>query len=169
MTTPIKSLNDLFIDQARELYDAAKLEKKELPKIQKQVHNQKLRQVIDRQLSLNHQEIQRLEEAFKQMGQKPTGGKSECCEAIIKHTHQIIKRSPEAVVRDAGIVGSLQRLNHNKITSLGTLSAYAGDIHHKKLATALHQAVDDEKAIDSELSEIAQKEINRNAMTAVAL
>ncbi|ELR69517.1 Hypothetical protein C900_05049 [Fulvivirga imtechensis AK7] len=165
MTTKLENLKDLFLEQGRELYDAAKQEQKELPGIQKQVTNQQLRKIIDRQLDVANTEIRYLDEAFKKLNASAQGEKNHCCESIIKQTKSLIDRSKDAEVRDAVIVNSIQRLNHNKITGFGSLTSYAKEIGHKEIADSLHKALEQEKGIDQDLSNLAEKEINRKAVS----
>lgn len=169
MSKQIATLRDLFIEQGRELYDTTRQEQKELPRMQKQVSNKQLKQLIDKQVSTAKDQQKRLENAFKKLNEKPDGEKSECCKAIITQGNKLAERAKNSNVRDAAIITAAQRLSHNKITALGTLSAYARQIGQQEVANMMHEALGQEKAIDNELSELAERDINKNAMAAVAM
>lgn len=169
MNKKIENLRDLFIEQGRELYDASKQEQKELPNIQKKVSNQQLIQVIDRQLNAAKNQNSQLQQAFKKLNVSPEGEKNQCFQSIFKQTKSLIDRCKDPAVCDAAIVNSIQQLNHNKITGFGSLSSYAKEIGQEEISSSLHETLDEEKAIDNELSELAENEINKKAVSAIAL
>jgi ferritin-like metal-binding protein YciE len=168
MSKKIENLRDLFIVQGREFYDASKQEESELPKIQKHTKNQKLNQILDSQLNMAKNQKIRIQQALKKMNVSPEGEKNESCETSIKHTKSMIARSKDPEVRDAAIINSIQRLNHTKIASLGALSSYARQLGHEDIANSFHETLNEEKAIDKKLSDIAINEINKKALTAIA-
>ncbi len=168
MNGKIENLKDLFLEQGRELYNAAMLSQKELPLIRKAASSPKLRNVIDRELITAKRETDRIKSVFKNMHEDPLGEKSECCEAVLNHSKKMIKRSPDPKVRDAVIINSIQRLNHNKITGFGSMASYAKEIGKETFADSLYQALLEEKALDKELSILAESEINHNAVAAFA-
>lgn len=168
MKTKIENLKDLFVEQGRELYSALHQEQKELPEMQRQVNNPKLKSLIDRQVTLAKKQSQTIQEAFKSIHESPEGERNECCEAVFKKSKDLIGRSKNQEVRDSVIINSIQRLNHSKITGLGSLSAYAREIDQKKVAEHLHESLNHEKKIDQELSVLAETDINKKAMSALA-
>lgn len=169
MNKKIENLRDLFVEQGRELYDASMLVQKELPKIKKEVSNTQLRNIIDREIETAKRESKRIKEVFQSMNEDPSGEKNECCSAVLNHSKKMIKRSSDPRVRDAAIINSIQRLNHNKITGFGSMTAYAKEIGQEQYAKSLHETLEQEKALDRELSELAIREINHKAATSYAL
>lgn len=169
MSTKIENLKDLFIEQGRELYNASRQEEKELPNIQKASTNSRLSLLIDRKINLSKEQKDRLHQVFNKLGQRPEGETSECCKAVLKQANSLIARSTDPEIKDAAIITAVQRLNHAKITGLGTLTSYAKEIGENEIANSLHEALVQEKVIDSELSELAEQRINKSAVTAIAL
>lgn len=164
MTKKLETLKDLFIEQGRELYDASKQEEKQLPEILNKATHPQLKKMVDRELKSAKSQITQLEEAFKKLNVSPQGEKNECCQSIFKQTTDLIGRSKDAEIRDAVIINTIQRLNHNKITGYGSLSSYAREIGQSDLANSLRKTLIDERDIDEDLSELAEKEINRKAV-----
>lgn len=164
MGTQIETLRDLFIEQGRELYDVTGQEQVELPLIKRQVSNPQLRKLLDRQLSTVKNQRIRVQEALKKLETTPEGEKNVCCQAVFKQTKNLIDRSKNPRVRDAVILNSIQRLNHTKITGLGSLTAYAREIGQPEIASAIHETLDEEKAIDRELSRLAESDVNKKAV-----
>ncbi len=163
MNKEIQNLKDLFVEQGRELFDATRKLQGELPGIQKQVTNQNLQTLLQKQLKSAKEQNHQIQNAFTRLNLSPEGETSECCESIIRQTRSLIKRSPDSHVRDAAIIGCIQRLNHFNITSLGSLAAYAKNIGQETTATSLHNALEIEKAIDKDLSKLALETVNREA------
>lgn len=165
MSKEIQNLRDLFIEQGRELFDASRQQQGELPKIKTQVTNQKLAQLIERQVKSAKDQNRRIQESFGKLNMSPEGETSECCISIIRQTQNLIQRSQEIHVRDAAIINSVQRLNHHNITGLGSLAAYAKSIGHPEIASSLHHALEVEKEIDDDLSELAEDTVNKGAVS----
>lgn len=159
----IGSLKDLFIEQGRELYDASRQEQKELPSLRQQARNSDLKKIIDRQITTARDQSERIEKAFKKLNVNPEGVKNACCESMIKRAQELAGQSTTDEVRDAGIINSIQRLNHTKITGFGSLTAYAREIDQPEIATSLHTSLEEERDIDKDLSRLAEKEINKKA------
>lgn len=169
MSKKIENLRDLFIVQGREIYDATKQEVSELQKIQKHVSNPQLKKVLDSQLNIAKNQKIRLQNTFKKMNVSPEGELNDTCEAALKKTHNLIERSKDSEVRDAAIISSIQRFNHSKIASLGALTSYARQLGFEDvIINSFHEALTEEKDIDKKLTTLAESEINKQAVLAVA-
>lgn len=164
MSRNVRNLRDLFIEQGRELYDAFQQEQKELPKIQLKANNQELKRIINNQLDMAENESIQLEGAFRKLNASPKGEKSECYQSIFKQTKNLIDRSKDSEIRDAAIINSVQRLNNNKITDFKSLLTYAKEIGQEETASSFYEALNEEKDIDRELTDLAEKEINKKAV-----
>ena len=164
----IDNLKDLFIEQGRELYDASRQEQKELPTIRQQARDPELRKIIDRQLKVAKEQSRHLETAFKTLNASPEGVRNACCESLMDRAQHLANISTNNDVRDAAIINSVQRINHHKITGYGSLSEYANELGHESIANSLHEALEEERLIDEQLSELAQSGINRKAELAEA-
>lgn len=163
MTKRIENLKDVFLVRGRELYNASIKEQKELPRMQNQVTNAGLKQIIDLELSSASKQSLRLYDFLSKFDIKPKGEKDECCYSIIKETNKMLAKTTDGFVKDAVVLESIQRLNHNNMETLGTLATYADEIGEGKIAASLHELVDEEKRIDKKLSELAKLKINKKA------
>lgn len=160
----IQNLKDLFIEQGRELYDANRQEQQQLPNIKRSVRNLELSRIIDHQIKAVKDHEERLEEAFQKIGVEPQGEKSECTKAALRHAQNLMERSRDPEVRDAAVINVLQRLNYNNITGFGSLASYAREIGQPEVAESLTDAIRQERKIDRDLSELAEREINKKAV-----
>lgn len=164
MVNEIKNLEDLFITQGRELYNATLQEQKELSSIRDYVENDQLKSILNRQLYSSKDQSRYLHEALKELNVSPEGEKDDLCKTIFNKTKKLIERSKDPKVRDAAIISSIQHLNHHKISAFGSLNAFAKEIGKDKLANTFHKTLQEEKDIDSQLSSLAEMEINRKAL-----
>ena len=164
----IKNLNDLLIEQGRELYSTERQELDVLPKFEKQVSSPKLKKIISNQISRAKEQQLRIEKAFSKLNTSPEGEFSEPFGALVNKSNQLINRSIDPQIKDAGIINSIQHLNHYKIAGYGALSTYAEELGNEEVATLFHDSLDDEKKIDSELKELAKSEINKKAINPVS-
>ncbi|MFH4968073.1 DUF892 family protein [Gaetbulibacter sp. M240] len=163
MTKRIENLKDVFLERGRELYNASVEEQKELPRMQKQVTNSGLKQIIDLELSTASKQSLKLYDFLSKFDVKPKGEKDECCHSIVKEANKMLAKTTDSYVKDVVILESIQRLNHNNISTLGTLASYAHEIGEGTMAASLHELVDEEKRIDTKLSELAKSKINKKA------
>ena len=164
MKKEIVTLKDLFLEQGRELYNASLQEKKILPEIKKKVNNQELRNLINRQLESAKDQNSRLDRVFQNLDQSPEGEKDECCQSVLSKTKEFIERSTKPEIRDAAIINTIQRLNHNKMAGFGSLISYASEIGEQGIADDLQTSLSDEREIDQALSRIAEGGINKRAL-----
>lgn len=163
----IDNLNDLLIEQGRELYDAVRQEELELNVLEKNAQNHELKQIIHHEMDKSKGQQKLLESTFKRLKVSPEGKRNLCCTSILGEIESLISRSGEAV-RDAAVINGLQRLNHDKITGFGSLAAYLREIGEAELSDKFHNLVREERIIDSELSLLAEKSINKKARLAMA-
>lgn len=169
MSKRINNLKDLFVEQARELYDSSLQEEKELGFIESHVSNAQLKNVVNNQFNTARDQRALLDKAFKTLNTSVEGEKNECCQAVLRKAQSLIDRSGDGRIKDAVIINSIQRLNHSKIAILGSLASYAKEIGHPEIAYSLKETLDEEKAIDRELTDLAEKEINQKALTSLLM
>lgn len=166
MKSELVNLKDLMIEQGQELYDATLLERLELPKIRLQATNPQLRKIIEKQLKAAKTQKDHLLRIFSQLQENPTAERNDCCQSVFEQTHRLLERSQNSAIRDAIIINAIQRLNHNKIASLGSMVTYARETGHEQIAGTMHDTLENEKAIDQDLAALAKKKINKKAAIA---
>ncbi len=169
MSKKLENLRDLFLEQGRELYDASRQEQEELPIIQKAVGNQHLRMLLASLLNTSLNRSVRLKQVFKKLNISPDGEKCEYARSILKDTRNLIARSLGLKVSDAAIINSIQRLNNSRIASLGALASYAKQFGYEDISSSLHETMIEEKKIDEELRKLAEREVNKKALTAIVI
>src|SRR6185369_13627983 len=155
MPSTMSTVEDLLVDQIRDLYDAEKQLVRALPKMAKAASSDELRQAIEDHLEETTNQVQRLEAAFEQLD-KPS--KSKTCKAmkgLIEEGGEVIEEDSEEPMNDLALIAAAQRVEHYEISAYGTARAMAEHLGEDDVAALLQQTEDEEKAADSKLTEIA--------------
>lgn len=157
------TLHDAFIDELRDTYDAEKQLTKALPKLAKASSNPKLRQAFESHLEETQGQVERLEQVFESLGEKVRGKHCDGIAGIIEEGKSAMGEDFDDVTMDACLIGSGQRAEHYEMAAYGTLIAWAKAMGHTDAAGLLQQNLEEEKAADEKLTELAEGGINQEA------
>ena len=156
-------LMKLFEDELKDIYWAEKALTKALPKMSKNSTSQELADAIDKHLAETEEHVKRVEEVFETIGKKAVAKKCEAMDGLIREGEQIMQDTDEGMMRDAGIISAGQKVEHYEIATYGTLRTFANTLGLDEAATLLEGILEEEKAADEKLTEIAESEINIGA------
>ena len=157
------NLQDLFVEQLRDVYDAEQRLVKALPKMAKAASSGELRGGFEQHLEQTKNHFSRLEQVFQQLGEK---AKTETCEGmkgLIEEGDQLAAAGGSDDVRDAALIAAAQKVEHYEIASYGTLCTWARQLGKHGAADLLHQTLEEEKATDEKLTRIAESKVNLQA------
>ena len=160
----LNSLQALFENELRDVYDGEKQIIKALPKIIKATANEDLKEGLTAHLEETRGHVERLEQAFESLGLKARGKHCAGIEGILEEGSDLLGEDGEDAVMDAGIIAACQRVEHYEITAYGTLMAWAKLLGHKEALGLLKANEQEEKAADQKLSKIAESVVNREAL-----
>jgi len=160
-----RSLKDLFITELRDIYHGEGQLVKALPKMAKTVSNPDLKAAIEHHLEETKGQVERLERVFSAIGEKARGKKCVGIEGIIDEGKDWMDEDAEPDVLDAGIIAAAQKVEHYEIATYGCLCTWAKQLDLFDAADLLGQNLDQEKAADSKLTEIAESHVNAQAAT----
>ena len=156
------SLQELYVDELKDLYSAENQLTKALPKMAKAASSEELRQGLEKHLEQTKGHVERLQQIFEMLGEKPTGKKCVGMEGLIKEGAEIMSEDFEDEVMDAALISAAQRVEHYEIAAYGTVAAYADLLGESEHAFLLRETLDEEKETDQKLSELS-KEIDVEA------
>jgi ferritin-like metal-binding protein YciE len=160
----IDSLNELLVEQLKDLYDAEKRLTKAIPKMAKKATNDDLRSALEDHLQETEQQIARLEEAFAHLDEKAKAKPCAGMRGIIEEGDEHVGEDyDDDDLRDAVIVGAAQRVEHYEIAAYGTAIAHAKLLGHDEIVQLLVVSMNEEKAADEKLTEIAEGVVNLDA------
>jgi ferritin-like metal-binding protein YciE len=166
MASDVLTMDDLFIDEIRDLYDAEKQLVKALPKMAKAARSQELKSAFEEHLAQTQNHVTRLDRIFDTLGEKAGGEKCDAMVGLIKEGEKMIDNTDTGYVRDAGLIAAAQRVEHYEIAGYGSARTFARLLGHNDAAALLQETLQEEKLTDSKLTELAEGMINERAMTA---
>lgn len=162
----LKTLEDLFIHELKDLYSAENQLVKALPKMAKAATNEDLKAGFEEHLEQTKNQVARLEEIAESRDYKLTGHKCKAMEGLIEEGSELIDEDAEDSVRDAGLIGAAQRVEHYEMAGYGTARALALCLGYDDAAEILGETLEEERATDEKLSELAESTINAEAVGA---
>lgn len=157
------TLHKAFIDELRDTYDAEKQLTKALPKLARAAGHPKLRQAFESHLEETRVHIERLEQVFESIEERVRGKHCEGVAGIIEEGKAIMEEDFDDDTMDACLIAAGQRAEHYEMAAYGTLVAWAQAMGHTEAADLLQQTLDEEKATDKKLSDLAESGINQSA------
>jgi ferritin-like metal-binding protein YciE len=159
----IKSMDDLFVHQLKDIYYAEKRIVKSLPKMIDKATAPDLKKGFEKHLSETENHVKRLEQVFKMHGTEPDAVTCPAIDGILKEADEVAGDVSDKDVLDAALAAAAQAVEHYEITRYGTLIAWAKELGRKDCADILHQSLEEEKATDAKLTQLAESRINRKA------
>jgi ferritin-like metal-binding protein YciE len=162
-TRDIKTLDDLFVHQLQDIYYAEKQLVKALPKMANKASNAELKTGFLDHLRQTEAHVQRLEQVFKMHGAEIKAVDCPAIDGIIEEADETAGEIDDKAVLDAALINAAQAAEHYEITRYGSLVAWAKKLGRNDCAQILAQTLEEEKATDKKLTELAESKINLRA------
>ena len=159
-------LEELLIDELKDLYNAENQIVKALPKMAKAAGSPDLRRAFERHLEETRRHVERLDQIGEQLQVKLTGKKCHGMEGLIEEGKEIMGEDLEENALDAGLIGAAQKVEHYEIAAYGTARAHSEMLGYSKVARLLQQTLNEEGATDKKLTQLAESIINVEAVEA---
>ncbi len=151
----LENLQQLYLKELRDLYDAEKQITDALPKLVDAAHNSELKNALQEHLNVTRTQVKRLEQIFQTLSEKPTGETCKGMKGVIKEGDEIVSAGGDPSTVDAGIISAAQRVEHYEMAGYGTVRTYAKLLGREEHARLLQQTLDEEEAADQTLTKIA--------------
>jgi ferritin-like metal-binding protein YciE len=162
-TKDIKSMDNLFLHVMQDIFYAENQIVKALPTMIDKATNRDLAAAFKNHLGETEKQVQRLEQAFELIGEKPSGTSCPAIDGIIKEANEIAGEIEDKKVLDAALLAAAQAVEHYEITRYGTLIAWADELNKAPVAKLLTTTLKEEKAADKKLTTIAERKVNLKA------
>ncbi len=159
----LHSLEDLYIEQLRDLYDAEQQLVDALPKMRRAANLPELRDAFEHHLEQTREHVQRLEQVFKNLDTSPKGEKCQAMKGLIKESEQLMNKKANAPVLDAALIASAQRVEHYEIAGYGTLRTWAQQLGRQEDVQLLQEILKEEGETDEKLTQLAETTVNAKA------
>ncbi|CAN5417636.1 ferritin-like domain-containing protein [soil metagenome] len=165
MAEEIHPLEELLVDELKDLYSAENQIIKALPKMAKATSSPELKRAFERHLEETRRQVDRLEQIGEHLEIKLTGKKCKGMEGLIEEGKEMIGELEDEAL-DAGLIGAAQKVEHYEIASYGTARTHAEVLGYSKVARLLQQTLNEEFATDKKLTQLAENIINVEALEA---
>ncbi len=156
-------LMKFFEDSLKDIYWAEKALVKALPKMAKKATSPELVSALENHLTETEAQVKKVEQVFEIIGKKATAKKCDAMAGLIEEAEGIMKETDEGAMRDAGIIAASQKVEHYEIATYGTLRTFATTLGLNDAAAILEEILDEEKAADEKLTDVAVSTINLQA------
>lgn len=152
----INSLKELLVDELKDLYNAENQLIKALPKMAKAASNEELKQGFTDHLEQTRGHVDRLEMAFKKLGESPKGKTCHAMKGLVEEGAEAIEADAAPAIRDAQLIGAAQRVEHYEIAAYGTARAFAETIGEDEVADLLQETLDEEGETNKRLTALSE-------------
>ena len=154
------TFEQLFEETLKDIYYAEKAILKALPKMAKKATSKKLQSAFVKHESETEKQVDRLDQVFELLGKRASGKKCPAIDGIIEEASELMKEVTDDTVRDAAMLAAAQAVEHYEISRYGTMVAWAAKMNMSKVEKLLQATLEEEKATDAKLTELADVEIN---------
>ena len=161
----VNSIDNLFIQELKDLYSVETQITKALPKLAKAASSPDLKSAFEHHLKETEGHVKRLDKVFKILRASPKGKTCEGMKGILAEGAEVLQETSAGDIRDVALISAAQRVEHYEIAGYGAVRSYAEQLDQQEIAALLEETLGEEKAADKKLTEIAQK-VNSRALRA---
>ena len=160
----LNTLQKLYTDELRDLYNAESQLLKALPKMAKAASSEELKEAFEQHLEQTKGHVKRLEQVFEELDEKPKGKTCRAMKWLIEEGSEMLEEDGETSVRDAGIIVAAQKVEHYEIAGYGSVRTFAHLLGQNKAAELLQATLDEESETNEVLNRLAESVINPEAV-----
>lgn len=161
----VNTVEQLFIEELKDLYSAENQITKTLPKLVEAASSGELKKAFEHHLKETEGQIERLERAFKILKTSPKAKTCDGMKGILAEGSEMLHETAPGDIRDVALISAAQRVEHYEMAAYGTARSYAENLDQPQIVELLQQTLEEEKAADKKLTEIAHK-VNTRALHA---
>jgi ferritin-like metal-binding protein YciE len=160
----LDTLQKLYTNELRDLYNAESQLLKALPKMAKAASSQELKDAFEKHLEQTKTHVERLEQVFEELDERPKGKTCRAMKGLIEEGSEILKEDGEESVLDAGIIVAAQKVEHYEIAGYGSVRTFAHLLGKDKSAELLQTTLDEESETNEILNKLAESVVNPEAL-----
>jgi len=160
----LDTLQKLYTNELRDLYNAEHQLLKALPKMAKAASSEDLKDAFEKHLEQTKSHVERLEQVFEELNEKPKGKTCRAMKGLVEEGSEILQQDGEESVLDAGIIVSAQKVEHYEIAGYGSVRTFAHLLGQNKAAELLQTTLDEEAETNQVLNRLAESIVNPEAL-----
>ena len=108
----LESLQDLYLEQLKDLHSAERQIIEALPKMIAATTHPELRQAFEKHLRQTEEQLRRLEQIGKRAGQDLSGHKCKGMEGLLEEGKELMEERADSDVLNAALISAAQRVEH---------------------------------------------------------
>jgi ferritin-like metal-binding protein YciE len=163
----VENMEELMLDELKDLYSAEKQIVKALPKMAKACESEELKEAFQSHLEETKGHVERLDEIFETLGKTSRGKTCHGMQGLLEEGSEMLEEIEKGGVRDAALISAAQRVEHYEIAAYGSVREYAKLLGKKQIVSLLEETLEEEKATDEKLTSISQQ-VNPQALEQAA-
>jgi ferritin-like metal-binding protein YciE len=160
----LDTLKTLYTNELRDLYNAENQLLKALPKMAKGASSEELKNAFQKHLEQTKSHVERLEEVFEEIGEKPKGKTCKAMKGLVEEGSEILHKEGEESVIDAGIIVAAQKVEHYEIAGYGSVRTFAQLLGKDRSVELLQTTLDEESETNETLNQLAEGIVNPEAL-----
>jgi ferritin-like metal-binding protein YciE len=153
----VDNIEKLLVEELKDLYSAETQITKALPKLVKAASSDDLRMAFEHHLKETEGHVKRLDQVFEILGANPKGKTCAGMKGVLSEGAESLKETQEGEMRDMAMISAEQRVEHYEMAGYGSVRSYAERLGQAKIAQILQETLEEEKAADRKLTEVAGK------------
>ncbi|EWY36465.1 hypothetical protein N825_26895 [Skermanella stibiiresistens SB22] len=161
-----QALKELLIEELQDTYSAETQIVEALPKMANAASSSELKQAFQSHLAETEGQVKRLEQIFQILKADPGGNTCEATQGSIEEAEELIGGGHPPEVLDVALIMAAQKVEHYEIASYGSLRTLAETCGMTDVARLLEQTLEEEKATDQKLNQLAEGGVNARAFKA---
>ena len=162
-TRDIKTMDDLFVHQLKDIYYAEKRIVGALPEMIEKATSPQLKSAFETHLGETRNHVRRVEQVFQMHGASPETVNCPAIDGILQEAEEVAGEVADKQVLDAALIAAAQAVEHYETTRYGTLIAWAKTLGRGDCANVLKANLAEEEAADKKLTQIAESSVNQKA------
>jgi Mn-containing catalase len=151
-------LEEMLIDELRDILHAEKQLTKALPKMAEAARFDQLRELFEQHLSETEVQIERLNECFDLLGKTARAKPCRGMQGLVEEGQEVMKagEKKEDAAADLGLIGAAQRVEHYEISGYTTARNLAQQLRHSAVVALLSKSLAEEENADQLLNQVAR-------------
>jgi Mn-containing catalase len=151
-------MDDLLVDELRDILHAEKQLLKALPKMAKAARFDRLRELFDVHLQETEQQVERINECFSLLGVTARAKPCKGMMGLVEEGQEVMEegQAKEDASADLALIGAAQRVEHYEISGYTTAKNLAQQLRHSAVVALLSQSLAEEENADQLLNQVAR-------------
>ncbi len=155
----MNTLQELLIDEVKDIYSAETQLLQALPEMAKKALTQSLQEAFSSHLEETKGQVERLKKVGELLETKLTGKTCKAMQGLIEEGKEVLEEEGQSAVIDAALIGAAQRVEHYEIAAYGTAKAMAEHLGLDDVVALLEETLDEESAADEKLTQVSVDEV----------